>query len=144
MRLRSRSSEDLKGFSSLPSLDCSGPWQHGLVYWTRPVKMNRGKMRMKLAKAALLLTVASAWAQVNVGEQKPEAPVPFKMTTTATFGLPWRIAFLPDGRMLVTEKIGPIWLVSPEGEKIAPLSGTPPVYWERQNGMLGVYVSPRY
>ncbi len=46
--------------------------------------------------------------------------------------------------MLVTEKIGPIWLVSPEGEKIAPLEGTPPVYWQGQNGMLGVYLSPHY
>ena len=101
---------------------------------------------MKLAKAALLFTLASAavWAQVNVGEQKPEASLPFKMTTTATFGLPWRMAFLPDGRMLVTEKIGPIWLVSPQGEKIAPLASTPPVYWQRQNGMLGVFVSPHY
>ncbi|MBN9657827.1 MAG: PQQ-dependent sugar dehydrogenase [Acidobacteria bacterium] len=100
---------------------------------------------MKLARAALLLTSAmSAWAQVNVGEQKPESTLPFKMTTTATFELPWRIAFLPDGRMLVTEKIGPIWLVSPQGEKIAALSGTPPVYWQGQNGMLGVFVSPTY
>ena len=100
---------------------------------------------MKLTKAVLLFTLASAaLAQVNVGEQKPEAGLPFKITTTSTFELPWRIAFLPDGRMLVTEKIGPIWLVSPQGEKIAPLSGTPPVYWERQNGMLGVCASPRY
>src|SRR5881227_1417850 len=103
-------------------------------------------MTMKLAKVALLFTLASvaARAQVNVGEQKPEAALPFNMTTTATFELPWRIAFLPDGRMLVTEKIGPIWLVSPQGEKIAALSGTPPVYWQGQNGMLGVFVSPHY
>src|SRR5687767_10773014 len=100
---------------------------------------------MKLAKAALLFTVAAAaWAQVNVGEQKPEASLPFKMTTVATFGLPWRLAFLPDGHMLVTEKIGPVWLVSPQGEKIAPLANTPAVFWQRQNGMLGVFVSPRY
>src|SRR6185295_2801843 len=103
-------------------------------------------MTMKLAKAILLLTLASvaAWAQVNAGEQKPEASVPFTMTTTTTFELPWRIAFLPDGRMLVTEKIGPLWLVSKEGQKIAPVGGTPPVYWEGQNGMMGVYVSPKY
>src|SRR5258706_9465938 len=103
-------------------------------------------MTMKLAKAALLFTLASvaAWAQVNVGEQKPEATLPFTMTTVATFELPWRLAFLPDGRMLVTEKIGPIWLVSPQGEKIAELSGTPPVYWQGQNGMLGVFISPHY
>jgi len=46
--------------------------------------------------------------------------------------------------MLVTEQIGPIWLVSPQGEKIAPFSGTPPVYWQGQNGMLGVFLSPHY
>src|SRR5262249_2204125 len=118
---------------------------HCLLYWTTSCKRETRRMTMKSARAALLLTLAAAaWAQVNVGEQKPEATLPFKMATTATFELPWRIAFLPDGRMLVNEKIGPIWLVSPEGEKIAPLGGTPPVYWERQNGMLGVFVSPRY
>src|SRR5258708_15489979 len=66
------------------------------------------------------------------------------MTTVATFELPWWIAFLPDGCMLVTEKIGPIWLVSPQGDKIAPLANTPPVYWQGQNGMLGVFISPHY
>ena len=41
----------------------------------------------KLAKAALLVTLAwaaawaqAAWAQVNVGEQQPEATMPFTMT----------------------------------------------------------------
>src|SRR5215471_7794587 len=103
-------------------------------------------MTMEFGKPVLLFSLASiaAWAQVNVGEQKPEATTPFKMATTATFELPWRIAFLPAGRMLITEKIGPIWLVSPQGEKIAPLSGTPAVYWQGQNGMLGVFVSPHY
>jgi glucose/arabinose dehydrogenase len=101
---------------------------------------------MKLAKVILPLTLASvaALAQVNAGAQKPETSVPFNMTTTSTFGLPWRIAFLPDGRMLVSEKIGPTWLVSAKGEKIAPVANTPPVYWQGQNGMLGVYLSPTY
>ncbi len=101
---------------------------------------------MKFAKAALLftLTSAAAWAQVNAGEQKPEASMPFTMTTVNTFELPWRIAFLPDGRMLVTEKIGPIWLVSAKGEKIAVVGGTPPVYWQGQSGMFGVFLSPTY
>ena len=103
-------------------------------------------MTKKLAQAPLLFTLVSmaAWAQVNVGEQKPDANLPFTMTTTATFELPWRIAFLPDGRMLVTEKVGPIWLVSQKGEKISPLGGTPPVYWQGQSGMHGVFLSPHY
>ena len=109
--------------------------------------VKKERKAMRFASAALLLALTSgtaAQAQVNVGEQKPEATLPFKMTTVATFGFPWRMAFLPDGQMLVTEKIGPVWLVSPEGEKIAPLSNTPAVFWQGQTGMLGVYVSPQY
>ena len=100
---------------------------------------------MKLASAALALTLASAavWAQVNAGEQKPEASLPFTMTTVATFNLPWRLAFLPDGRMLITEKIGPVWLVTQQGEKVR-ISNTPEVYYQGQNGMLGVFLSPHY
>ena len=102
-------------------------------------------MKTNLLKAAVLLTLAStaAWAQVNAGEQKPEDTLPFTMTTVAAFKLPWRLAFLPDGRMLITEKAGPVWLVSQQGEKI-PVTNTPPVYFQGQNGMLGVFVSPRY
>src|SRR5262245_55818498 len=100
---------------------------------------------MKLARAVLLLFSVSVgvFAQVHVGETKPEPSVPFNMTTVANFELPWRIAVLPDGRMLVTEKIGPLWLVTPTGEKTV-VGNTPPVYWEGQNGMLGVYLSPTY
>jgi len=107
----------------------------------------QGDITMKLAKTALLFVLASAAvaAQVNLGQQKPEADLPFTITPApATFELPWRIAFLPDGRMLVTEKIGPVWLVSAQGQKINPVGNTPPVYWQGQNGMLGVFVSPRF
>ena len=102
-------------------------------------------MKLAIAALALHLTLASAaaWAQVNAGEQKPEASLPFTMTTVSTFELPWRLAFLPDGRMLITEKVGPVWLVSQQGQKI-PVANTPPVYWQGQNGMLGVFVSPGY
>ncbi len=105
---------------------------------------------MKLAKAGLLIIVLFALssvatrAQVNVGEQKPDPNVPFNMTTVNTFELPWRIAFLPDGRMLITEKVGPVWLVSAQGQKIAMVTGTPSVYWQGQNGMLGVFLSPHF
>jgi glucose/arabinose dehydrogenase len=107
---------------------------------------NKEKFTMKFAKVTLLIILSSsaAWAQVNVGEQKPEATLPFTMTTVSNFELPWRIAFLPDGRMLITEKVGPVWLVSSQGQKIAPVTNTPAVYWQGQNGMLGVFLSPHY
>jgi glucose/arabinose dehydrogenase len=102
---------------------------------------------MRLAKTALLcftLATTTVWAQVNVAEQKPEATLPFTMTTVSTFSLPWRIAFLPDGRMLVTEKVGPVWLVSKDGQKLGALANSPAVYWQGQNGMHGVFVSPNF
>ena len=70
-------------------------------------------------QAAILLTLVSsaAWAQVNAGDLTPQTDLPFTMTQVATFNLPWRIAFLPDGRMLITEKVGPVWLVTQQGEK---------------------------
>lgn len=102
-------------------------------------------MKIKFVKLALLFTFGSvaAWTQVNAGEQKPEAGLPFNMTTVATFKLPWRIAFLPDGRMLITEKPGPIWLVTKKGEK-TQVGNTPPVYFQGQNGMHGIFLSPHY
>ena len=70
-----------------------------------------------LATAALLLTlvVPPAGAQVNAGLQKAEPSLPFTIAKVATFNLPWRIAFLPDGRMLITEKPGHVADSHPAG-----------------------------
>ena len=99
----------------------------------------------KLAGAILLMGLVSgaAHAQKNAGEQKPDAELPFTMTQVATFDLPWRIAFLPDGRMLVTEKVGRVNLVTPLGAK-SEVAGVPASYYQNQNGMQGVYLSPHY
>lgn len=100
---------------------------------------------IKLPQAALLFMLAPvvAGAQVNVGEKQAEDSLPFTMTTVTTFKLPWRLAFLPDGRMLVTEKAGPVFLVSQTGEKIQ-IENTPKVYFQGQNGMMGIFLSPHY
>ena len=99
----------------------------------------------KLANVVLLLALLSstANAQVNAGNQKSDPDLPFTITQVATFDLPWRIAFLPDGRMLVTEKVGRVDLVTPQGVKTV-ISGVPPSYYQGQNGMLGVFLSPHY
>src|SRR5436190_7101223 len=65
------------------------------------------------------------------------------MTQVASFNLPWRLAFLPDGHMLITEKVGPVWLVTQQGAK-TPVDNAPPVLARGQGGMLGVFVSPKY
>src|SRR5215208_3784311 len=98
-----------------------------------------------LLNTGLLLTIASASAraQINAGSLSPEPGLPFTMTEVASFKLPWRIAFLPDGRMLITEKVGPIWLVTQKGEK-TPVANVPEVLYQGQGGMLGVFLSPTY
>jgi aldose sugar dehydrogenase len=97
------------------------------------------------ASAALFLTLGStaAEAQVNAGAQKAEPSLPFTMTQVTTFNLPWRIAFLPDGRMLITEKPGSLWLVTQQGAK-TPVTNVPAVLHQGQGGMLGVFTSPHY
>src|SRR5215213_9052110 len=99
----------------------------------------------KLTNALLLLALVSTsvGAQINAGDKKPESVVPFKMTEVATFNLPWRIAFLPDGRMLITAKVGALWLVTAQGAK-TQVSNVPAVLHQGQGGMLGVFVSPHY
>src|SRR3954453_20993512 len=98
-----------------------------------------------LVNTALLLTLisTSARAQVNAGTLKPEAELPFTMTQVATFDRPWRLAFLPDGRMLITEKPGAVWLVTPDGTK-TPVANVPAVLFQGQGGLLGVFISPHY
>ena len=91
---------------------------------------------------AALLTGA-VHAQTNAGNQKSDPDLPFHITKVASFDLPWRIAFLPDGRMLVTEKVGRVDLVTPQGDK-TEIGGVPPSYVEGQDGMLGVFLSPHY
>ena len=100
-------------------------------------------MKFAICAAAAVLAASAAQAQVNIGTQAPEASTPFAMTQVASFNLPWRIAFLPDGRMLVTEKVGPIWLVTQQGAK-TPVANVPAVLAQGQGGMFGVYLSPHY
>jgi glucose/arabinose dehydrogenase len=58
--------------------------------------------------------------------------------------IPWSIAFLPDGRMLVTEKAGRLRVVEEGRLAPQPIVGTPEVWSEGQGGLLDVAVHPAY
>ena len=92
---------------------------------------------MKAVTLAALAALAAtgAHAQTNIGAQKPEAALPFTLTQVTTLNLPWRIAFLPDGRMLITEKVGNLLLVDQAGKKIT-VGNVPTVWWQGQGGRL--------
>jgi hypothetical protein len=56
---------------------------------------------------------------------------------------PWGLAFLPDGRLLITERPGRLRIVE-KGKLLEPVTGTPTV-WERQDGgLFDVEVHPQY
>jgi glucose/arabinose dehydrogenase len=96
-------------------------------------------------------------APPNVPEFKPAFPgqtrapaihtqTAFTVTEVAKdFDNPWAIAFLPDRRMLITEKYdGKIRIVSLDGKKSEAVEGVPRVDGRDQGGLLDVEVGPDY
>ena len=57
---------------------------------------------------------------------------------------PWGLAFLPDGRILVTERPGQLRLVSKDGGLSEPLAGVPKVFAKGQGGLLDVVLDPDF
>ncbi len=57
---------------------------------------------------------------------------------------PWSMAFLPDGRMLVTERPGRMRIVTPQGALGAPLAGLPAIDARGQGGLLDVVLDPNF
>jgi glucose/arabinose dehydrogenase len=67
----------------------------------------------------------------------------FAITEVASFNEPWALAFLPDGRLLVTEKRGKLKLVQPGGG-IGDISGVPAVVYGGQGGFGDVALHPKF
>ena len=56
---------------------------------------------------------------------------------------PWGMAFLPDGRMLITERPGRLRIVD-KGKLLPPVTGTPAVWVTQDGGLFDVEVHPNY
>ncbi|MEN2785040.1 PQQ-dependent sugar dehydrogenase [Sphingomonas qilianensis] len=76
-------------------------------------------------------------------------PTPTRVTTAvdqrvvATFDNPWAMVFLPDGRMLVTEKSGQLQLVTQAGAKTS-VTNVPRVTFQGQLGLQDVALDPDF
>jgi aldose sugar dehydrogenase len=57
---------------------------------------------------------------------------------------PWALAFLPDGRMLVTQRGGQLLVAQLDGKVSQPLAGLPPISVQGQCGLLDVAVDPQF
>lgn len=75
----------------------------------------------------------------------PTTPSKIKVETFAD-GLehPWGMQFLPDGRLLVTERPGRMRLVSKDGKLSKPIAGVPKVAARNQGGLLDVLLAPDF
>jgi glucose/arabinose dehydrogenase len=70
--------------------------------------------------------------------------LPFKIEEISRFDEPWSMAFLPDGRMLVTEKKGRLTIVTQQGNKSRPVGGMPNVDYGGQGGLGDVALHPDF
>lgn len=83
-------------------------------------------------------TEAQAFADMSSADR-----VSFDKTAIASFDEPWAMTFLPDGRMLVTEKKGKLLLVDQDGKKTA-IAGVPDVDYGGQGGLGDIVLSPDF
>jgi glucose/arabinose dehydrogenase len=95
--------------------------------------------------APVLLAAAAAGACQDAPQVAASGETKVEVTTVAK-GLehPWSLAFLPDGRMLVTEREGTLRYVTREGALSDPISGVPAVHAEGQGGLLDVVLDPAF
>lgn len=94
-----------------------------------------------MSGAVLVSLLAFLWPQsvYKAGAHR------FRMETFATgLDTPWGMAFLPDGRMLVTERPGTLRLVEKDGTVSEPIAGVPAVCACGQGGLLDVQLHPNY
>lgn len=72
-------------------------------------------------------------------------PSDVRLTEVASgFGGPWGMAFLPDGRLLVTERLGRMQLLAADGARLGEVAGVPPVLTLGQGGLLDVVLDPAF
>lgn len=101
-------------------------------------------MRLLPIAAVSLTLLACTAADPGNSQQAPATGQPFTVTPVADFDSPWAMTFLPDGRMLVTEKAGVLLLVGADGKTSTPVSGIPAVDSAGQGALMDVVLDPGF
>jgi len=89
----------------------------------------------------LLATTLSVFLGISAQAQDD---LPFDVQAITSFDEPWAVAFMPDGRMLVTEKKGSLIIVNRNGQKTRSVRGMPDVDYGGQGGLGDVAVHPDF
>jgi len=98
--------------------------------------------RILLAIVFLVAVVNSAPTDAQTVQSQKQAFRP--VVVVSGLDHPWSLAFLPDGRMLVTERSGQLRLIVDGRLQAAPVSGVPEVVAKGQGGLLDVVLHPGY
>jgi glucose/arabinose dehydrogenase len=114
---------------------------------TPPEEAQMSRVTVRLVLVACLVSAVPVPAR----GQAPRSPTPAPVSgvvraETIARGLehPWALAFLPDGRMLVTERPGRVRIVDRDGRVSEPLAGVPRVLARGQGGLLDVALDPHF
>ena len=106
-----------------------------------------------LTTSALLAACGGGGGSPPITTPPPSAPPspdpvettkPFRAESWATFDEPWAMTFLPDGRLLVTEKSGKLKLFNPTTRTAGDIAGVPAVAYAGQGGLGDVILDPRF
>lgn len=106
-----------------------------------------------LTTSALLAACGGGGGSPPITTPPPSAPPspdpvettkPFRAESWATFDEPWAMTFLPDGRLLVTEKSGKLKLFNPTTRTAGDIAGVPAVAYAGQGGLGDVILHPRF
>jgi aldose sugar dehydrogenase len=104
-------------------------------------------LRLSAAGSALVLACSMAACDSRGMPPAPPGTAPPLQATLldARLASPWGLAFLPDGRMLITQRRGSMVIVRADGSAVdTPLSGVPAVYSGGQGGLLDVAIDPDF
>ena len=135
---------------SAPANFCAAPPSNRFVSSTAPTPMpiaSTLRRRVLALPAALSITLPVAFAVAAFAVAPPaHADNGSLKPVTVARGLqnPWGVAFLPDGRYLVTERPGRMRIVERDGTLGAPLAGLPPIVAGGQGGLLDVVLHPQF
>ena len=99
-----------------------------------------------LPQASTTLAPVSGAGRTAGGMSPPRVvpDPPFTSTPVATFNEPWAMTFLPDGRLLVTEKRGTLRLAHVATGQVGQVTGVPAVAYGGQGGLGDVLLHPRF
>jgi glucose/arabinose dehydrogenase len=105
----------------------------------------RSFFTLLVALVACALLPGRSEAAVTLKTSKTQAHMVKLVILTDRLDFPWSLAFLPDGRMLVTERPGRLRIVHPDGSmQREPIKGLPPMVEIGQGGLMDVALHPRF